>query len=529
MRAPNVSPWIASAFAAFALPAVAAEVELRLDRVTVETCRCDLPGGVCYSGQFVCSGEAIAATLTPRVPQGAGQLDLDASGRLLGGSLNLEAFSRVGVVRFVGWTRAVSPRDPSSSDGFLALDQGWGDARLEVTSFTDPAFFAGRLVDRYRQEDSEGWVEDQVVESYSFTTSPGPGFPEPLPPPPPSGLPPRANVSFQLDAVTIEHCLRECTEDEELGSNCHPTSCDPPVDSQLEPSTPRGGGWIQLDSAGRWIDGELSLDGFSATDRGEWLFSLDPFARSVEPLDPEASPGVVAEGEWGDATLELTSFTSPSEFTGRILARGSLTHSRDGVVHYDPLVYAYSFAAPPFAAPPPCGRLHVDADGDGEEDSRDLALLAETDGRWGTAVDGAGRTIADFCRGVGAIACARGDFANDEPLRKRPRDCTQVEQECRPAELMPPTDPPPLAGPTCQGEPLFVDSDLDGEVDATDRCPATPSGAAIDEVGCSRAEFCGMQTLAACARADFRNDEPLRGKPRDCERRRGQCVAGTVP
>jgi len=63
-----------------------------------------------------------------------------------------------------------------------------------------------------------------------------------------------------------------------------------------------------------------------------------------------------------------------------------------------------------------------------------------------------------------------------------------------------------------------LDTDGDGEDDATDRCAATPAGVPVDQAGCSLAQFCGGVVLssgAACGAADWQNDSPRRS-PRDC-------------
>lgn len=61
------------------------------------------------------------------------------------------------------------------------------------------------------------------------------------------------------------------------------------------------------------------------------------------------------------------------------------------------------------------------------------------------------------------------------------------------------------------------DEDNDGEATDTDRCPTTPNGLAVDDSGCSRAQFCGIHTTKkACVKADWKNDEPAIGNPKDC-------------
>jgi hypothetical protein len=49
----------------------------------------------------------------------------------------------------------------------------------------------------------------------------------------------------------------------------------------------------------------------------------------------------------------------------------------------------------------------------------------------------------------------------------------------------------------------------------TDRCPGTLRYEAVDDAGCSRAQFCEQQG-AFCKLADWGNDEPGQ-KTRDCQ------------
>ena len=62
---------------------------------------------------------------------------------------------------------------------------------------------------------------------------------------------------------------------------------------------------------------------------------------------------------------------------------------------------------------------------------------------------------------------------------------------------------------------VVPDQDGDGEADATDACPNTPIGAAVDQAGCSLAQFCAaievMTKLgnAICKDSDWQNDNPL--------------------
>ncbi|MCP4877727.1 MAG: YncE family protein [Gammaproteobacteria bacterium] len=77
----------------------------------------------------------------------------------------------------------------------------------------------------------------------------------------------------------------------------------------------------------------------------------------------------------------------------------------------------------------------------------------------------------------------------------------------------------------CEATPKFVDLDLDGEHDPTDRCANTPLGEAVDDSGCSIAQFCATQTQSRnCKRSDWRNDEPEVGRPYDCRWSNSQCL-----
>ncbi len=69
----------------------------------------------------------------------------------------------------------------------------------------------------------------------------------------------------------------------------------------------------------------------------------------------------------------------------------------------------------------------------------------------------------------------------------------------------------------CQGDlsAATQDADGDGVVDGNDTCPATPAATAVDQTGCSRAQFCAQADPStkdgkkACPRLDWRNDEPI--------------------
>ena len=67
----------------------------------------------------------------------------------------------------------------------------------------------------------------------------------------------------------------------------------------------------------------------------------------------------------------------------------------------------------------------------------------------------------------------------------------------------------------CYENPTFPDEDSDGEANSTDLCPDTPPGAAVDQAGCSLAQFCSSIDSTKkvgrqiCERSDWKNDEPL--------------------
>ena len=76
----------------------------------------------------------------------------------------------------------------------------------------------------------------------------------------------------------------------------------------------------------------------------------------------------------------------------------------------------------------------------------------------------------------------------------------------------------------CVAARPFLDADGDGEENPRDACPDTPAGALVDVDGCSRSQFCAARP-DTCARNDWRNDEPGRGKPGDCtyDKQAGTC------
>jgi hypothetical protein len=76
----------------------------------------------------------------------------------------------------------------------------------------------------------------------------------------------------------------------------------------------------------------------------------------------------------------------------------------------------------------------------------------------------------------------------------------------------------------CENVPGRSDPDGDGEADPTDHCPGTGAGAAVDDAGCSAAQFCATfdattsEGARRCKKADWQNDEPI------MKRGQGDCV-----
>lgn len=297
-----------------------------------------------------------------------------------------------------------------------------------------------------------------------------------------------------------------------------------PTQATLLPGRPAGTGAIHLDSAGSLIGGSLSLDAY--TRNGE---PIAAWTRPVTRRDPKLRQGLLTlDGGWGDAELTIDSFTSQSSFSGVIVnrVRRFIPETGEEVIVE---TYRFSSAAGASASLCPGARLYFDEDSDGQEDAGDAAPRGATDLTFGMAVDGSGRTVGDFCElGSGTrLGCVCRDFLNDEPRRRLPRDCRhhKLTQRCAPARFVVGALAPPFEGPTCEGLPVFSDADGDGEGDRSDRCPATPAGAAVDENGCSASQFCAAQPRAVCRRADFGNDEHGVKKPLDCLRTGEQCSA----
>lgn len=334
-----------------------------------------------------------------------------------------------------------------------------------------------------------------------------------------------ADVTIWLESVTKHECTCRGPYTPHNGycgyydprPTCMPVGATP----ALSPAPPAGGGTIDLDTTGVLIEGSVGLQSYTLDGA-----PVAAWTRAVERREPELRDGFLSlDDGWGDARLFVDSFVGQGAFTGHIENRYStrITHGEQVVLE------RYRFATLQGSGPGACAgsRLYFDEDGDGEEDSRDLAPRGLTDPQFGTRVDPSGRTVADFCllASNGHFPCGRMDFLNDEPRRKKPLDCRSNKKVCVPAAPVAPLAVAPFSGPTCLGLPMFADLDHDGEGDATDLCPLTPTGARIDGSGCSADEFCAAQSALECKRSDFMNDEHGVKKPHDCALVQGSCVA----
>jgi len=76
---------------------------------------------------------------------------------------------------------------------------------------------------------------------------------------------------------------------------------------------------------------------------------------------------------------------------------------------------------------------------------------------------------------------------------------------------------------------ILADPDADGVPAVADSCADSVPGDAVDDDGCTAAQFCGAIDLSMpqgnniCRHADWRNDEPV-GNPDDCRPSGGACV-----
>lgn len=330
-------------------------------------------------------------------------------------------------------------------------------------------------------------------------------------------------ATFTLASATREACRFEYD-----GYYGEYLACDPPTAATLAPATPAGvGGTIDLDAGGELMRAVLNLeaytvDGFAMP---AWSGTLERAGSAVVRLaGGAAGPWPLATPNTANPTIEsafysVAPFTSQASFGGTL----DLAFLGDDLTRW---VLHFAFASVPSSGAPACpgDRLLLDQDADGEIDARDANSWGR-DGTFGLGVDQVGRTVAEFCGALpaSALVCNRADFRNDEPQRKKPGDCRVVAQAgsatCRGAEYYGVVAQFPTPR-TCLGLSVLDDADADGEPDRSDRCLGTPAGAAVDGDGCSAPQFCSLQSVGLCKRADFRNDEPTVKTPFDCAKTR---------
>ena len=340
-------------------------------------------------------------------------------------------------------------------------------------------------------------------------------------------------VTLELSSVVI----RRCQNDHGL------EVCDPVGErASVSGPAPRGVGVVDLDAAGVLIRGTLGLEEFSVNGlnfpalRAEIDFSND----QLSLIDPASGWPISGRGTtW---SFDVSRFEGQADFSGAFFLQSYEGDVEDlDAPEYGEFVRRFelrlSVTSAPGSVPVMCAgeRLFLDEDGDGKVSGRD-AWSGGPDVRFGDAIDSEGRTPLEFCSIEGQSpgsgrpnrSCARLDYGNDEPLRRRPGDCHPAataglkHRSCQPAEFFYRSQPPAVASRFCEGYGVVDDADGDGEPDATDLCANTPTGSAIDGRGCDAAQFCSQQSVQSCQRADFLNDEPLVKKPGDCARTSSQ-------
>lgn len=169
-------------------------------------------------------------------------------------------------------------------------------------------------------------------------------------------------------------------------------------------------------------------------------------------------------------------------------------------------------------------------DGDGDEfsDFLDLCPADFDPAQDDTDRDGIGDACNDHVDRDGDDYRDEGDNCPETPNDQLDLDFDGLGDACDPFPFEPDNEKGQLAADLdearaeldlCLARDAFDDADADGEEDATDACPGTPPGTAVDAAGCSLAEFCA-DVLAesgrlGCLLADWRGDEPV-GFPGDC-------------
>ncbi len=137
----------------------------------------------------------------------------------------------------------------------------------------------------------------------------------------------------------------------------------------------------------------------------------------------------------------------------------------------------------------------------GEPASRTFTLTADSSGRY---------TLL-----IGALGGVSGRYRVDIVPQADSDDLAQCQAELSAAVTARQVAETALEAAETALAAATTDSDNDGRRDAEDACPDTPAGLAVDQSGCSLAQFCASFAVGtrsgqkACAKADWRNDEPL--------------------
>jgi thrombospondin type 3 repeat protein len=183
----------------------------------------------------------------------------------------------------------------------------------------------------------------------------------------------------------------------------------------------------------------------------------------------------------------------------------------------------------------------IDTDGDGQPDATDNCPAVanadqrdsdrngvgdacndaeDTDGdEWADALDNCADRPNDQLDRDGDLLGDLCDPYPDNPDNYRARCEEAIDNEERFGEAL----------LLCEAVRKFRDADSDGEDDATDACPGTPSDRPVDAAGCSLRQFCigigatDAQQRAVCTNVDWKNDEPL-GNANDCAVQGALCL-----
>jgi len=223
------------------------------------------------------------------------------------------------------------------------------------------------------------------------------------------------------------------------------------------------------------------------------------FTTSPSPVDDPL-------GSEGLTLIDYVVASAPGESAEIVFP---LDETYDG--HYTVLIGALGGVAGQYQLTVSTEPQPIDSDGDGVDDREDNCPNdANAD-----QADADGDTLGDVC----------DPFPNDPDnelvqclmdLEEVTADHDACHEELEGTQM-------DLADAMTALETANADTDGDGHRDQDDRCADTATGAAVDEAGCSQAQFCGAIDAStkpgkkACLRADWGNDEPIMKKrERDC-------------